>query len=188
LSPYDETPFDAFWPSFRTTIVLMNSAINRRQAILDVGGFNESIIVSPDYDLWLRISRHHKFVSTPKVTANYRWHSTQISSQLRNRQFPAIFEGRFRYWTFARDNDSPEFAARLEEKMLHYWDEALWYSWINKDMNLLRTLLSFSKFMSKDTDLRRYLRIRANMPMWINRLWSAYQDARSWLRRAVHEV
>ena len=46
----------------------------------DAGGFDESLLVAEDYDLWLRLSLKHRFVGLPEPTAKRRRHSGNISS------------------------------------------------------------------------------------------------------------
>jgi hypothetical protein len=72
-----EVPIDAFWQCLSNNIVPHMSAVVRRSAVLDVGGYDVSMRTSQDFDLWLRMSLVHKFVRSSKVTANYRWHEAQ---------------------------------------------------------------------------------------------------------------
>jgi glycosyltransferase involved in cell wall biosynthesis len=44
----------------------------RRQAVLDVGGFNESLPAAEDWDLWLRLAARHTFAFVNEVLALYR--------------------------------------------------------------------------------------------------------------------
>jgi glycosyltransferase involved in cell wall biosynthesis len=55
----------------------------RRSAVLDVGGWNESIKNCTDYDLYLRLLRHgHRFKAAPDAWSTYRlWSSTQAVNE-----------------------------------------------------------------------------------------------------------
>jgi hypothetical protein len=44
----------------------------RRQAVLDVGGFNEQIRSAHDWDLWLRLAAQHQFAVIHEALALYR--------------------------------------------------------------------------------------------------------------------
>jgi glycosyltransferase involved in cell wall biosynthesis len=44
----------------------------RRQAVLDVGGFNETVRGAEDWDLWLRLAALHPFVFLNDILALYR--------------------------------------------------------------------------------------------------------------------
>lgn len=57
-----------------------SSAMIRRELLLDLGGFDESLPACEDYDLWLRICARHPvlFVDTPLVT-KHGGHEDQLS-------------------------------------------------------------------------------------------------------------
>lgn len=68
---------DNFVP-FPTTIV-------RRSVLTEVGGFDESLTMSIDYDLWLRISVRYLFHHIPEPLANYRVWEGQMSHRMGER-------------------------------------------------------------------------------------------------------
>ena len=47
----------------------------------DVGGFDESLSVGEDYDLWLRLSLKHRFLPLPEPTSKRRRHSNNIANR-----------------------------------------------------------------------------------------------------------
>jgi glycosyltransferase involved in cell wall biosynthesis len=51
-----------------------SSVLYRRQFALEVGGYDESLIVGEDYDLWLKLGLKGKFANWPKELAGYRVH------------------------------------------------------------------------------------------------------------------
>ena len=51
----------------------------RRSVLAEVGGFDESLTMSIDYDLWLRISVHHLFRFLDEPLAHYRIWEGQMS-------------------------------------------------------------------------------------------------------------
>lgn len=58
-----------------------------RQAIQDAGGFDQSLAVCSDYDLWLRLSLKYRFIALPEPTFKRRRHSGNISARsFANRQ------------------------------------------------------------------------------------------------------
>jgi glycosyltransferase involved in cell wall biosynthesis len=70
------------------------SATVRRSALVDVGGFNEALQASVDYELWLRVaSRGHTFVRCPETLAVYRRRAGQITSDPAaiDRALPEVF-------------------------------------------------------------------------------------------------
>jgi hypothetical protein len=72
-----ELLIDNFIP-FPTSIV-------RADVLADVGGFDESLSMSIDYDLWLRISVEHPMHHIPEPLANYRIWEGQMSKRLGER-------------------------------------------------------------------------------------------------------
>jgi len=51
-----------------------------RSALQEVGGFDETLPVSCDYDLWLRLSLKYRFIALPEPTFKRRRHSGNLSN------------------------------------------------------------------------------------------------------------
>ncbi len=51
------------------------SVMVRRQALLEVGGYNERFTCAQDYDLWLRLAERHKIANLPEPL--YCWRRTE---------------------------------------------------------------------------------------------------------------
>src|SRR4051812_34854625 len=51
----------------------------RKDTMVDSGGFDETFLLSEDWDMWLALARDFPLVSVDKVVANYRLHGQQIS-------------------------------------------------------------------------------------------------------------
>ncbi len=56
-----EEPFDALPVAFRQTISTMSPSLTRRQAVVAINGFDESLRASVDFDLFLRLSLQGRF-------------------------------------------------------------------------------------------------------------------------------
>ena len=54
----------------------------RRQALLAIGGFDESLQAGQDWDLYLRLAMNHQFVCVPKQQIFYRITTGSISSNV----------------------------------------------------------------------------------------------------------
>lgn len=52
----------------------IHAAVTRAHRIREVGGFDESLRASVDYDLWLRVACWHPVVQVPEVLAYYHHH------------------------------------------------------------------------------------------------------------------
>ncbi len=50
-----------------------------KKALEEVGGFEESLPLCADYDLWLRLSLKYRFMALPDPTFKRRRHSTNLS-------------------------------------------------------------------------------------------------------------
>src|SRR5207247_2258267 len=93
-------------------------------ALLEIGGFDEGERRAVDFDLWLRLARHHRFVATDEVTANWQWHEDQISSAPQ-RQYAAVYRYRRRFLDeMARQGDLA-LSAELENVFRTVWLEEL---------------------------------------------------------------
>lgn len=65
--------------------VSITTALVKRQCFDDMGGFDASLEVADDYDLWLRFSARYWFHYEPGIVAYYRVMADQISSDKRRR-------------------------------------------------------------------------------------------------------
>jgi glycosyltransferase involved in cell wall biosynthesis len=53
-----------------------------KDALLAVGGFDESLVAGQDWDMWLRLAREFNFVAVPKVQILYRISANSLSCNL----------------------------------------------------------------------------------------------------------
>jgi glycosyltransferase involved in cell wall biosynthesis len=51
----------------------------RKDAMVDLGSFDETFLLSEDWDMWLALARDFPLVAVDKVVTNYRLHGQQIS-------------------------------------------------------------------------------------------------------------
>ena len=56
------------------------TAVFRRDCLLEVGGYDGTLRLAEDYDLYLRLVRNHPVACHPGIVAEYRWHEQNISS------------------------------------------------------------------------------------------------------------
>lgn len=54
----------------------------RRQALIEVGGFDESLSTAADWDMWLRLAKRYPFVVIPSAQVLYRISSNSMSSNV----------------------------------------------------------------------------------------------------------
>ena len=65
-------------------------ALLRVDALRAAGGFDESLVRRPDWDMWLRLSRRHRLLTVPQVLVGYRRGTGGLSSEYRQ----MVVEGR----------------------------------------------------------------------------------------------
>lgn len=65
--------------------VSITTALVKRRCFDEMGGFDTSVSVADDYDLWLRFSAKYRFYYEPGIVASYRVMANQISSDKRRR-------------------------------------------------------------------------------------------------------
>ncbi|OCQ96603.1 glycosyl transferase family A [Nostoc sp. MBR 210] len=53
-----------------------------REALIELGGFDESLSAAQDWDMWLRLAAKYSFVCVPKVQILYRVSANSLSSNL----------------------------------------------------------------------------------------------------------
>jgi glycosyltransferase involved in cell wall biosynthesis len=60
-------------------IEMISSVLFRRSVLVEIGGFDTTLRVAEDYELYLRIARVHPICCHPALTAEYRLHQTNVS-------------------------------------------------------------------------------------------------------------
>ncbi|ALF56202.1 glycosyl transferase family A [Nostoc piscinale CENA21] len=53
-----------------------------REALIELGGFDESLSAAQDWDMWLRLAAKYSFICVPKVQILYRVSANSLSSNL----------------------------------------------------------------------------------------------------------
>jgi glycosyltransferase involved in cell wall biosynthesis len=119
---------DPFAALLQGNAIGMHAAVlYRREALLEAGGFDESLRRCEDYDVYLRLSRAHLVASHPDETALYRWHGTNMSTDpspmlssvlaVHRRHRPAPGDGakRGRAWRRGRTNLRNYYAGEVLE-------------------------------------------------------------------------
>jgi hypothetical protein len=65
----------------------------RRTCFEHVGLYDESLVASEDWDMWLRVARHHRFVFVDKTLARIRLHDSNLTGAHSDR-LAVVLEGR----------------------------------------------------------------------------------------------
>jgi len=158
-------PADVARQAFRSTVIPMITSVVRRDALLAIGGFDESNRRAVDFDVWLRLALRHRFVATRAVTAAYRWHSRQISATPEE-QWYATYIFRQRALEEVRLRGDDALVAELSEVYRQRWASDLQDAWDNGRGAWLQRLLSLAPSVpGASRRLRWKWAIRSRIPL-----------------------
>jgi glycosyltransferase involved in cell wall biosynthesis len=146
----DEEPFDALEVSFRQTVAPTFAVVTRRQTVLSIHGFDESLRASVDFDLFLRLSLCGTFVGSHRVTTRYRWHGDQISARP-SAQLEAMYGSRLTLLESLSHSGRERDALVLSECLLECWHKDLWAASAIDDWTSLRSLVRIADSLRRST-------------------------------------
>ena len=121
-------PVSVLLSAFRDWLHLIIGCIVRRDAVLEIGGFDESERFSEDFDYWLRLAYKHPFVSTHEVTSCWRHHPGQ-QSRFYQEQLGAAYRFRLRFRDRVRRDGNEDLANDLAREMVDVWKNDLQEAW-----------------------------------------------------------
>lgn len=86
-----------------------SSVLYRKKIVKELGGYDESLVIWEDYDLWLRIGINSKFDNLSLISTAYRKHENQSDSKKRKESLKFLSEIIEKY----KDDYPNYFIARL---------------------------------------------------------------------------
>ena len=146
-------PVNVFWAAVDDWVHTTIGSMTRRDALLEIGGFDTEQRYAVDYDLWLRLARDHLFVCTHEVTSFWRWHGEQ-QSQNYEKQLRAVYYFRHQYLTHERLKGDPQRAKRLANRIAFLFQKDLQEALASGDIQLARGLLEISALVPNLTAAR----------------------------------
>jgi glycosyltransferase involved in cell wall biosynthesis len=69
--------------SRRNLVRMQASVVFRRDCLMAIGGFDETLELAEDYDLYLRLARDYSVASHPSIVAEYRRHGRNASDDVK---------------------------------------------------------------------------------------------------------
>jgi glycosyltransferase involved in cell wall biosynthesis len=157
-------PVDVIREAFADWLTPSMTAIVRRDALTAVGGFDDGERYAVDFDLWLRLASNYLFVSSREVTANWRWHSDQLSTNP-ERQWEATYRFRSRALDRLAKEGRQALVAELSATFRKRYEEDLQSAWDKGQTSWLRTLVSLASIVpDAPRALTRKWAIRARIP------------------------
>ncbi len=136
-------PVNVVREAFYATVAQPTTTVVRREVLAAVGGFDETERCAVDFDILLRLAYRNRFVSSREVTANYRWHSAQISTDSET-QVRATYRFRKRALDEIRRDGEEDLAEELAEIFRNRWAEDLWSAWDQGKTGWLRQVLALA--------------------------------------------
>jgi glycosyltransferase involved in cell wall biosynthesis len=157
-------PVDVIGEAFADWLMPSMTAIVRRDALAAVGGFDDGERYAVDFDLWLRLASRYLFVSSREITASWRWHSDQLSSN-QELQWAATYRFRSRALDQLAKEGRHALVAELSEVFRKRYSEDLQSAWDKGQTAWLRTLVSLSSMVpDAPRALTRKWALRSRIP------------------------
>jgi glycosyltransferase involved in cell wall biosynthesis len=132
--------------AFKDWLTPTSSTVVRRDALLAVGGYDESERYSEDFDLWLRLARRFRFVASREITANCLSHPDQLSSNLEQQWF-ARYKFRIRALEEIKWEGDLPLAQDLSEILRVQWVDDVQRAWDNGRSAWLKQLVRLAPFI-----------------------------------------
>lgn len=103
---------------------LTSTAVIRASALREIGGFDETLPYSEDWDLWIRLSRQYKFIKLKARLVLYRQHAKQGSRMVRDIDFRTrLLEQAQRRWGLTSADGRSISTLDFRTKLGHYHAE-----------------------------------------------------------------
>ena len=92
LSPKPLTPFGVRWQSIIESPFVHSSVMMRTDVVRQLGGYDERLRTSQDFELWSRLLRNHDGANLPDVLLDFRSHDSSVSSSYKPEQIQQAYE------------------------------------------------------------------------------------------------
>ncbi len=77
------TPANQLWPRLRwTNLITPSTVMIRREMLLEVGGFDESVRWCEDWELWVRLGEKRRFGCVPEQLTGYQYTPASLSTNI----------------------------------------------------------------------------------------------------------
>ena len=81
--PKDQKISDNFENLYDGNFIHVPTVLLRKKCFIEIGGFDEKLMTTEDYDLWLRLAKRHPFRYMDKPLAKYRIHKNQTTKNVK---------------------------------------------------------------------------------------------------------
>jgi GT2 family glycosyltransferase len=129
--------------AFEDWLTPTSTTVVRREALLAIGGYDESERYSEDFDLWLRLARRFRFVASREITGNWRLHDGQVSTNL-ERQWFALYKFRIRAIQDITREGNLVLATELSDILRAHWANDVQVAWDKERTVWLKQLVGLA--------------------------------------------
>jgi glycosyltransferase involved in cell wall biosynthesis len=150
--------------AFKDWLTPTSTTVVRRDALMAVGGYDESERYSEDFDLWLRLARRFRFVASREITGNWRLHDSQVSANVEGQWF-ARYKFRIRAVQEIKREGNFTLADELSDILRVHWANDLQSAWDNGRIAWLKRLVSLAPLIPElPTAQRLNWELRSRIP------------------------
>jgi GT2 family glycosyltransferase len=150
--------------AFKDWLTPTTTTIVRREALMAVGGYDESERYSEDFDLWLRLARRFRFVASREITGNWRLHDAQVSTNI-ERQWLAMYKFRMRALHEIRREGNLALVSELADILRVHWSNDVQIAWDTGRTAWLRQLVSLAPLVPELPGAQRFKwQLRSRIP------------------------
>ena len=104
VAPKPTTPLGIAWLSVFSNPFFHTSVMFRREAIAQLGGYDETFVYNQDFELWSRVIGTHGVANLAEVLVDYRAHSESIAGRRDAAVLPSRIENAIRNKGIQRRN------------------------------------------------------------------------------------
>jgi glycosyltransferase involved in cell wall biosynthesis len=183
---------------FRGNVICAPTVIARRQQLLDLGGFDEELGFTSDYEMWLKLCLQGKVSFLSRPLLRYRWHSRNASHDFRYERGvdESLLAAQRAVDYFVEKTNRPTDGAILKSAITGIARHRRWSVELEQAKTYLETELKSWKSTSAElerakvwveNDLRNWQKNWSELEAQGKRREKEFQDNRSWLENELEK-
>lgn len=181
---------EAFSNLLRGNHVICSTVMARKSALVDLGGFDQTLVPGEDWAAWLYMAAHGDVVYTPTPVALYRIHSASITARMDLEDYERAHE-RILDTLFSGDRLGRQAVRKREAYAAHHRRMALTSAYLRQRRAYIRHAKQALRMRpglltERDTWSTAYFGVRLLVPDRVLRIGSFI--VRAWTKRYVPGV